>query len=189
MLTLVLGQTGHGKMQYAIREAVNKAKGKKLLVVTQELSLSDVSRRIFEILSYDKIQEPASIRMTSEFSMDKFSEDIGNYDVVVLKGVYPEGNIFNGQTSIEKMNSLITILRGFGAAFPGKEIIVTVNLNRLSQDFDEVSEKFFNKKEEVSSVYNEILVYRDSENRDFRVLNLADCSTKYYTSSDFLCRE
>ena len=90
MLTLVLGQTGHGKMQYALREAVNKAKGKKLLVVTQELSLSDVSRRIFEILSYDKIQEPASIRMTSEFSMDKFSEDIGNYDVVVLKGVYPE---------------------------------------------------------------------------------------------------
>lgn len=186
MLTIILGASGHGKINYALTQTVEKAHDKKILIISNELSPDLVLSRLDKILKYNKDISPSEIRIISKFTLADLS--IGkDYDVVTILGYMPPySDKFSCNTA---MQSYKFLLEGMINGDPNKEIISTLQIARPTTDcsFSKIQESFFSSDFQTSENYNHILIHRDSESESFRILSLHDKSVKTINKLDFFC--
>lgn len=186
MFTLILGAVGHGKVNYALNQAIEKSDGKKVLIISNELRPDKIIGRISKILDYKKEISPSEIRVVTDFGLSSLSMG-KDYDVVTFLGyVPPYSEKYSNKTA---MDSLVLLLNGLNEANPSKEIMATIQLARPSADitFNKVKDLFLQTDVETSDIYDHVLVYRDPESEKFKIVSLHNKTTDTIDKREFFC--
>jgi hypothetical protein len=195
MLTIILGATGHGKMQYGLTQTVEKSHGKKVLIISNELSPAHILQRLAPILKYNNVISPIEITITPTLDYSDLSFASG-YDVVSILSYIHAPSQDNHQATMEVFQAS---LKKLNTDFPEKEIMATIQLARpLECSFNKIKDEFFksqvetNNEEktfllETSDTYNYVLIYRNPESERFQILNHRTKEIKSISKFDFFC--
>jgi len=188
MITFILGATGHGKMQYGLTKTVEKSHGKKILIISNEISPEIIIRRLDSIYEFNNTISPSEILIKSEFNYSDLSF-VSAYDVISILG-YIHNNV-EGRTPEADLAVFQSTLKKLKADFPEKEIIASIQLNRslLQTTFKEVKKIFFESELESDEGVNHIMIYRDSEDEKFKILNHYTKEVESIDKRDLFCEK
>lgn len=186
MLTIILGTTGSGKMQYGLTQTVEKSQGKKVLIVSNELSPEFIIRRLDKIYEYNPTISPAEVLIKSELNYSDldFAKD---YDIISILGYIPNASNGNFQAAKEVFMLFLSNLQ---EKFPDKEIMATIQIARMGMpdiSFSQIKEAFFDTEVETTDSYNHVMIYRDPESEHFKILNRHTKEVQSISKLHFFC--
>lgn len=183
MLNIIIGQIGHGKMQYGLTQTVEKSHGKKVLIISNELSPEHIIKRLDRMFQYNSTISPAEILIKSEFNFADLSF-ANNYDIISILSYIPRVSNVSAEAAME---AFMQSLKKLNNDYPEKEIMATIQMQRNQETFHLVREKFFEADFETNENYNTIMVYRDSESDQFKIVNYHTKEVQSISKFDFFC--
>lgn len=183
---MILGAAGSGKMQYGLTQTVEKSHGKKVLIISNELSPEFIIKRLDKIFEYNPAISPIEILIKSEFDYSDLSF-ASNYDIIsILSYLHNPANT----THQAAMEVFMSCLKKLQADFPEKEIMASVQIGvgpMPRPTFNQIKEVFFASEVETNENYNHVMVYRDPESEQFKILNRHTKEVQSISKFDFFC--
>jgi len=201
MLTTILSQAGGGKSYLTIRKALEAAKDKRLLILTYEMSTTQILKRVDACLDYLDIKAPKKITVqekdlnnviTPILFDEVLNELLAQYDVIALDGYFLNRLHSSLNLDAQDTNQILKkCLTDTLRHNPDKQIIINKNILRPFNSGDwtpeyikEVGDDFFNL-ELNTEVEDNILIIKTSINR-FQTFEFNEKKHNNYTSEEFL---